>query len=438
MRIACVALATVVGACGFRAASVTASGDDGGADVIVPIDADLGDAPAICSTWQPHDLMPCNLGSPQPDLTLDAAHSPYTYNTDTAGGELRDNANALVLSSPITIMQSDGSFVAVLSIAKLTIPMNVVLNITGAKPLIIASWSTIEIDGTVDAGSHSTDAGGTQHEQSTTWFGPGANPASCDTATGGQGLGATADGGSGGGAGGAFQGGGGKGGDGDTGCNGDPICPRPGGSAGIAVTSVPIVERGGCAGGPSGTAGAGAPPNEPATWVSPGGGGGGALELDARMMLHIAANGQILAGGAGGAGCAYHTAAGGGGGGAGGYLGFDAPMISIDGTVAANGGGGGGSAPFTNGTGLGYIGSDGLASGARAPGGMHADGGSCGQPGTAGSGSGALAGVDDIATADGCGGGGAGGGAGYVLYWSAMFMAKAGSVVSPAALAGPT
>ena len=97
------------------------------------------------------------------------------------------------------------------------------------------------------------------------------------------------------------------------------------------------------------------------------------------------------------------------------------------GVVAANGGGGGGSGPFAS---FGNIGSDGLPSGAPAPGGpTRVPGQTCGVAGAPGSAAGTLAGAGTTDN-DACGGGGGGGGAGYILVFTPT-LNKSGTISPP-------
>jgi hypothetical protein len=128
------------------------------------------------------------------------------------------------------------------------------------------------------------------------------------------------------------------------------------------------------------------------------------------------------------------SACGGGGGGSGGYLGFEGPIVNIDGLVLANGGGGGSSQ-----LGAGTAGDPGQD--AHATDDVPATGGpgdSCGPPGAIGSGQGNVAGLmgTDAGGTFGCGGGGGGGAAGFVIAYSAAFTG-AGATISPAANVNP-
>ena len=426
----------LVSACGFKPTAGGSNSSDGGdgdgmADVFVEIDAQVGDAPALCSTWHPHDFQPCDIGSPMGEVHLTAAGSPYVYDTSVMGGELRDKAGTVLMSSPLTLMQADNTFVALLSIDKLTIDAPVTWNVIGTKPLIIASWSTITIAGDLDAGSHETEVDMATRTDASSQVGAGSlDPGTCATRAGSQGFDAASTGGSGGGGGGAFQGAGGTGAVGDMNCSSTP-CPRPGGPGGMALAAEPTSYHGGCPGGGGGKAGTGASAPADQNTIATGGAGGGAIVLAARMDIHVA--GTVRAGGAGGAGAPFHTAGGGGGGGAGGLIGFDGQTVEVMGTgvVAANGGGGGGSAPFTSGNAYGNLGTDGQPSLTAAPGGAAQSSG-CGLGGASGSAGGTLAGT--LATGnDACGGGGGGGGAGHIVVRAQTYTHGGSTVVSPSA-----
>ena len=422
-------------ACGFTPGHATSSdgGDDGplstdDAAPLLPIDAQLGDAPNVCESWHPVHFMPCLLGSPMPALTLTAAASPYKYDTTTDGGILTDKNGTEVLRSALTIQQSDTSYVAVLSVASFTVANGTLVDVVGPKPLLVASWGMLDVMGEIDVGSHTTETDATAHIQQTTTFGAGASLATCSAfgsvagptlATAGQV--AVLSGGSGGGGGGAFAGAGGNGAVGDTNCTGGNTCPRAGGM-GATGGAMPTLLRGGCGGADSGAAGPGALTPATATTVSKGGLGGGAIELAAMGDLHVP--GTIRAGGAAGAGAPQGSAVGGGGGGAGGYIGLDSHnMVMTGGTLAANGGGGGGSGPFAD---HGHVGQDGQASQTAANGGAPYGGGMCGLAGANGSTTGNGAGATGN---DACGGGGGGGGAGWIIAYTMNH--AGGGTISP-------
>jgi hypothetical protein len=392
--------------CSFQ---VPAAGDDGSGDVR-PLDA-----PATCSAWQPHLFVPCAIPAPSGDLHLTTTGSPYTYDTSSGGGTLRDSGGAAIAVATTTIDQPDPDgavTTALISVTSFTLDPNAQLWVIGGKPLIVASWSTIDVGGTIDAGSH---VGGR--------VGAGKGPPACAAHGPGVGEAGNATGGSGGGGGGAFRGAGGHGGDGDSNhVTGDHN--KVGATGGTAV-GVPTILRGGCSGGDSGIAGSYVPTNP--NQVGARGEGGGAIHLSAQTSIQI--TGAVLAGGAGGGGAPTATATGGGGGGAGGFVGLEAPTIALMGVLAANGGGGGESGSSST---AGVAGADGQASAVPAAGAMGA---SCGPAGGAGGAGATIDGVTSLGV-DSCGGGGGGGGAGYVMVWSPDFV-TAGSTVSPAATRNP-
>jgi len=350
------------------------------------------DAPPGCASWMPRHFDACAIGAPAPGVTIEG-----TYDTDT--GMLDDGAG--MTSLPGIVIDQDGTPARLLSVESFTISSGSILRVVGSMPLIVASWSGIEIAGEINVSSR---RGG---------FGRGAGSSSgdCDAATSGAG----GNGGTGGGGGGGFGGRGGNGGQGDA--NGGA---RAGGMGGAAVGEAPEIVRGGCHGADSGLGDAGD--------MAAGGPGGGAVQLSARDRIVV--SGIIDAGGGGAAGGTRPSASGGGGGGSGGYIGLDAPAVAVTGTLAANGGGGGGGAAFAEGGGNG---GSGRANDSPASGGAGAAGvGTGGGPGGAG---GARDGGDVSGILDG-GGGGGGGGVGFVLVFSAMFDG-AGGTISPAAAVSP-
>jgi hypothetical protein len=382
---------------------------------------DAGAADAGGCAWQPAGFDPCALGAAQPALTL--APNTYTYDTTSDGGVLRDLAGQVVVRSSLTIAQA-GQPVAVLLVEAFHLEAGATLDVIGGKPLVIASRSTIAIDGTLDAGSHLGVIDANAHLADSVQIGAGANQL-CTANAGHDGGAAPATGGSGGGGGGGLHGTGGGGAPGGNasaaaGAGGPAVTPT------VSVTAL----HGGCPGGTSGIAGAIA--TTPATPASRalGGAGGGAIRLAAQASITI--TGAVVASGAGGAGAPAKSACGGGGGGAGGFIALDAPRVAVSGSVIANGGGGGGGGGRGNATdsGAGRDGADGALTSAALGGGAASDG--CGQPGGNGSSLAAL----DGATAtggDSCGGGGGGGAAGFIVVDSASFSATAEASIAPPA-----
>ena len=382
--------------------------------------AATSETPAACAMWQLPGLDTCAF---PPSAPLVLSGGAYSYDTRTAGGTL-SGPTGDVRSSTFMLAPPDGVPTAVLSIEALAIGAGTTIMVTGPKPLLVLVWSTLAINGALDASSR----------RQAMQIGAGANEG-CTTTSGAAGSDAspTGLGGSGGGGGGGAQGAGGQAGEGGR-------VSVSGGTGGVAA---PAAVRGGCPGGASGTAGTGATISAgTGATVSAtsgsfalGGAGGGAVRLIARDQITIGTTAVVSANGAGGAGAPQQSACGGGGGGAGGYLGFEAPVVTIDGTVTANGGGGGGGGGPMD---VGRDGEDG------APGRIAARGGvgsatSCGRPGGNGSDATMLDGqrgasfppADCAATG---GGGGGGGAAGFLVVASPAFMATASSTISPPVL----
>jgi len=387
-----------------------------------PIDLpdDAVDAPALCATWHPTSIDPCALGAPAPMRTL--AAGGYTYDTTEAGGTLFDATGHAVLESRLTVPQDDGSMLAVLSIDALVIDAGAMVQVIGAKPLMIVSWSTIAVGGALDASSHSGVTDEASHTVQTVQAGAGAN-ASCTADLGSDGgRAANAGLGSGGGGGGARQGAGGA-------ASAGGKTDVPGGAGGSPVPA--LVLRGGCRGGFSGAAGERISPPLQQSLQSPGGAGGGAIRIVARDAISI--TGSIRANGAGGAGAPTRSACGGGGGGSGGAIELEAPLVAIDGALVANGGGGGGGGNKDE---AGHDGADGTSDLVAAPGGAVAGSG-CGAAGGAGSVSAQLAGSTATepdacgSGVDGGGGGGGGGGAGFIVVTSPQITTAPTATISP-------
>ncbi len=411
------ALMVALAGCSFEPGTFT-RGDGGGDD-----GPTTGDVPgseldaALCESWQARHFTPCAIPPPMGGLTLTQANSPYKL--VTTSGVLTDKNGAVAVASDV-IMQADSSMALLISVDSLTVETGALLSVTGDKPLIVASWGPIAIDGTIDAGSHVNGnvigAGGGAAAYCT-----GAQLAvkgTDETTTGG---------GSGGGGGGGFRGAGGAGGAGDSGRQ------NAGGAGGAAAAAVPMVVRGGCSGAISGKAGPDPSVSDPDA-VSAAGVGGGGLQLSARTSIAINNTGRVLAGGMGGGGSPDNAACGGGGGGAGGYIGLEAPTIVFSGApvLAANGGGGGASNLFNS---PGDAGDDGGPNATRAAGGA-AVGGSCSDAGGLGGAGATLTGAAAANNDVICGGAGGGGGAGHILIFSPS-LDVGSAVISPAHIANP-
>jgi hypothetical protein len=245
----------------------------------------------------------------------------------------------------------------------------------GAKPLVVLSTTTIDLQGSIDVSST---------KAATDNLGANANSLMCTDGTAAMGVSGSF--------GGSFGGPGG---------NGDMIATDLAGIAAlVTMTDLPTTLRGGCAGGPAaGTLG------------GAGGAGGGAVAIVAGTSINV--TGKVNASGSGGHG-GGEAKCGGGGGGSGGMIVLDAPTITGAGLVYANGGGGG-----QGGTsGAGHGGDDGHDSTGPTDsntGGKNTTGGREGGPGGDGSSGSVLKGgtAPDQAGPNG-GGGGGGGGAGFV------------------------
>lgn len=364
----------------------------------------LVDTQPLCQSWNMRHFDACGLPEPLAgDVVLTQAAGDFTWDTDD--GSLVGKMGIPVNVVTTVLSQTGGPDVMVASVNNFTLEAGAYLDIVGDRPMLIAVNGTATIHGDVDANG---------------FFG-GAGPGGADTLTtdcpaaqtGNPGaaavnLGAPATGGGGGG----FGASGGDGG-------------NTGGANGNGLASPPTVIRGGCAGGSGGAGSAGN--------LGPRGAGGGGLVISARVAIVIGADGTINAGGgAGGYGRANYGA--GGGGGSGGLIGLDAPMLTIDGVLAANGGGGGGGASDTT---NGISGNNGATSDNEASGGNGAATTTVGPCSRGGNGGAAADPTGDIGASSLCGGGGGGGGVGYILFWSAAPTVSPSATISPAAQSGP-
>ncbi len=219
-------------------------------------------------------------------------------------------AGARFLTSP----QPGGGDLAVLHVAALTISDGATVRVVGSRPLVIVASSTIDIEGTLDAGAKGDVAG------------PGGAPARTGAGLGGD---APDDGTN-------CDPGGGGGGFAQPGADGGAQClttARGGTVYGAPDLSILI-------GGSSG--GLGASTFCPAQRGPSA--GGGAVQLTAFDAIRIAPSGSISAGGGGGVGgpeCGMGDAGGGSGGGSGGAIFLEARGLEVDGEIRVDGGGGG-------------------------------------------------------------------------------------------------
>jgi len=417
-RLCLIVAATALVACEFDSAGVSfpAEGDDSeqpDSGLPRPLDEpegqDFGPGPA-CRDWSSRHFDACEIPEPEGALSLFAA-GEWVFDTDT--GTLEDPLGLTDTLTSVLVAQIDESFTRVISVDGLTVAESARLRVVGSIPLVIASWSSIAVDGTIDVGS--SREGGAR--------GAGADSERCESQapTGGE---DSFYGGGGGGGGAGFGDRGGSGGDGSSADSG----------AGGAASLWPSMVRGGCAGASGGSG---------RSMSAEGGSGGGALHLAARDEIRI--NGAVLANGAGGRGGGRafyangddgedgngHSEYGGGGGGSGGLVGLEAASVVLGSAavLAANGGGGGEGGDREDG---GAPGSDGLSAKREAPGGA----GYANQGGDGGGGGFDFdPGGDDALDGGQGGGGGGGGGAGFIVLEAGSWYIPVSAVVTPAPIA---
>ena len=348
-------LACALAACNFRPGTIS-SGD--GAIIIDSDPRDGIDAPSDALAGLPDAsvcygtglVRACFAAAPSGGVTINA-------NIDTDTSNLCDD---------------DPRNAAWCVVAGASVSVTGVVGVTGLRPLVLVSTSTIVVSGAFDA---SSKRGGQ--------VGAGANAAGCNPGTAPSGAMA-------GGAGGSFGGMGGNGSGTGAGSRG--------------ATVMPTTLRGGCPGQNGGGGNAG----------GARGNGGGALSLIAEASITV--SGAINASGAGG-GAGTNPQGGGGGGGSGGLIAFDAPSVAIGGVAFANGGGGGEGG--TAGGNSGEVGQDPLTFNNAAPGGSTSSSGGDGGDGSVGT---TLDGSNAGAPSGG-GGGGGGGGAGVIRLYRATSIA---------------
>ena len=327
--------------------------------------AEAGDPQPFC-IGDPSGVRVCFATRPTGDMSLPAA-----IDTDST-------------TACMTPMSGGGGYCV---IAAERLRGDILVAVTGTKPLVLVATTTIEISGTLDAASH---RGNTPPNYATAQTGAGSDPAGGCSPPGTPGNNA-------GGAGGTLVDLGGTGGNG-------------GGAPGAAQTITTV--RGGCRGQNGNTGNAGL-----------GGHGGGAVYLIADT---ITISGQINASGEGGhPGIAGD--AGGGGGGSGGFIGLDAQTITNTGVVYANGASGG------EGSGNVGTGSPGPEpnSAAASPGSPSFSVGGNGGSGGAG---GSMAGAATGGTGEnsgGAGGGGGGGGTGVIKVYRGTLIGQFSPTPTP-------
>jgi hypothetical protein len=401
------------------------SGDGGSGDGgdIPDADPGLADATSDCSRWGTrHVFDACeDLPPAGPDVFL-AGVGEWQFDTDTltlgyAGVD--DPIRPTLVAQHV--VQTSTRATAVISASRFEIGPFAKFRAVGSRPLIVASWSDINVHGRVDVSTYDG-----LDDPPTDLIAPGAGAiAGCSGVTL-PGLGGL------GGGGGGMQTAGGDGGD-ASGAMGDK-----GGDA-IALTDL----RGGC----SGTDG-----DPPSTFGRAGRSGGGVL-LTAIGEIAVGISAEVVAGGGGGAGGmpdpggGSATAGGGGGGGSGGMVALEAPVVHLfaGSSVNAAGGGGGGGGGASGGV-LpplpGRAGAPGYAANSQndveSSGGSGGNGVPAGRPGGNGS---RVLGVSGQSGGDAtsftpAGAGGGGGGVGRLVIWGEADI-RDGADLTPDAIVVP-
>jgi hypothetical protein len=305
--------------------------------------------------------------------TVDFGSATLPATVDVCGQQLQP----VLLNQP-----NGGSEIVVLAMRQFSVIDGAVLRFAGSRPVALVVYGDADVRGELDVSAVSTKAGAGSHLDCALGAGTAGASDGQDSA--------------GGGGGGGFGKAGGRGAPAGTGAKG--------GTAGMVTGEAQLTPlRGGCPGGTG---------NVSYGMVSPGGAGGGALQLSVAGTLRIA--GTIAAAGGGGtAGTDYGD--GGGGGGSGGALLLEAGRIELqsEGWITANGGGGGEGHSWLRR----YTGEPGVDGAHRSA--LAAVGGSGTGPGGAG-----AAGDSPASDAPGppwtyTGGGGGGGGTGRIVIHAA-------------------
>ncbi len=131
--------------------------------------------PDVCLSWnpgipfEPCDILPGDRGG---ELILDQTG---TYNYNTNDGTLSPPGGGTPIEHQFQELQIQGNAVHLVSAAAFRIEANAILRVQGSIPLLIASWSEIEIEGEIDASSEGGSSGAN------------ANPSDCGGSTGGNG-----------------------------------------------------------------------------------------------------------------------------------------------------------------------------------------------------------------------------------------------------------
>jgi hypothetical protein len=385
--------------------TTTANGDGGGSDAAVQGmdsaadldgatqgggDAGTDAATEAATTGDGGGLLgfaPSNLGD-----ALNAIDVSKLTDIDVATSDDPSVACAANGCVALHVTESGGSTIVVYVAKSWKIEPAGALGVRDHTPVVIVATTTIDILGKLDASGQGFTAVGGGHSggNATVGMGPG-----------GGGIGSSSSPGPGVGA-----GGGGYCGAGGVGGGASATMGMAGPSSGTA-TLVPLL---------GGSAGGGA--------ELFGGAGGGAIELVAGSSITVEAGGVVSAGGGGGSsGGRWANGQAASGGGSGGAVLFEAPRVTVAGTVAVNGGGGGGGGtPEASG-------SDATANA------TPAGGGNVGMTGAGGNGSAAAttAGAAGSAGDTNNVGGGGGGGAGYIRINTQSGAATLSGTLSPSA-----
>jgi hypothetical protein len=333
-------------------------------------------------------------GTPDASCVVDGldlcAQSPAD-NAITFGNETFDTGNDPRCRD--VTQGGGGETLCLVYATSITVSAGATLTVTGNQPLVLAASGTLQVDGTIDAGSTSNRRGPDSE------FGGCPNfPAAAESDLGGGG----------GGAGASFLADGGNGGTGDSDMSSGGGNGNAAGGTRPAPVGTPSILRGGCDGQDGGDEGGGGGSGNGGT----GGSGGGAVWLVATGSVQVP--GAVRATGAGGAG--GETQAGGGGGGSGGMIKISAPTIVVPGQLSANGGGGGGGGGRIGGNDInGSPGNDGLLGTLPAAGGAGATQGGTEYGGRGGTGGAQAASTGQTGGTSVVGAGGGGGSGGYVV-----------------------
>ncbi len=338
-------------------------------------DAPPPDAPA---PGCPLGFTPSNIGKAD---FCDMYPQPYANIVITAdcsfeGGSSSNLCTGLDQIGYVKVDQGNGApAIDVYIASSWTIAAGATVTLDGSGPLALVARSTIDVEGTIVANNGYTFSGAGKGK------GPGGGGAGSATTAGGGGGFCGA-----GGTGAAFAGG----------------TASKGGAVYGTQALVPLL--------PGSTGGSD---------LMYAGDSGGAIQLVAGESVTIGTTGVITAPGLGGDGPA--------GGGSGGAILIESPVVTCDGTLAANGGGGGGEGALSVGASLG---ASGMPNAKPAPGGKNGGKGSAGATVAGGAGQCPAASCVSTNMADNPGGGG--GGAGRIRINTMGGSASLAGVSSPA------